>query len=80
LLLELRDQLFKTGAHARNDDGLLEQGVELIVELGSRSQQCVTVGETLVELGIDRRGRGSASWLEAGTEFSQGLGVDGIRL
>jgi len=38
------------------------------------------LGETLMELGIDRRGRGPASWLEAGTEFSQRLGVDGIRL
>ena len=36
--------------------------------------------ETLVELCVDHRWRAPTSRLESGTEFSQGLGVDGISL
>jgi hypothetical protein len=61
LLLELCTQLFETGSDAGNDEWLPEQGVELIVKLGARSQQRITMGETLEELGVDRRGRGPVS-------------------
>jgi hypothetical protein len=80
LLLQLCYQLFETAAHAGDDHRLLEQGVELVLKLRSGSQKRIAVGETLVELRVDRRGRGPASRLEAGTKFSQGLGVDGIGL
>jgi len=80
LLVQAGDQALQARPHTGDHDWLLQEGVQLVAELGPRTDQPITMDQALLKFGVDLGRWGSGGGLEPRAKLCERLGINRISL